>query len=142
LSAFASAIGGLAAAPAVLSARQLMTRNGPREIFSNGLKPYFVTIGGGVVGAFAARRNRERDPCIPARRPIISVEFRISLEIQIALHSFDREQEPNLRANAQNLNSTILSGQVSGSIQIWPYPRNPVSCCPNDAVTENVSRKN
>src|SRR6476620_2266778 len=49
------------------------------------------------------RRDHKSDPGIPAFGPVLSGELLVSLEVQVALHVADREDEPKLRANAENL---------------------------------------
>src|SRR5580704_13341669 len=49
------------------------------------------------------RRDRKRNPRIPAGRPIRPGEFSVGLQIEIALHAADRKYVTELRANAQNL---------------------------------------
>ncbi len=49
------------------------------------------------------RRNHERDPGIPAGRPVLGTEFSIALKVEIALHVSDREDEAELRADAEDL---------------------------------------
>ncbi len=47
-------------------------------------------------------RNRERQPGIPARRPVGRIEFAVSFQVEIALHVSDREQESDLRTDADD----------------------------------------
>ena len=49
------------------------------------------------------RRKHERDPCVPAVRPICVVEFLVAFEIEIALGGgADGNNETDLRPNANH----------------------------------------
>src|ERR1700676_1815435 len=48
------------------------------------------------------RRDRERQPRIPSRRPVGRIEFAVSFQIQVSLHLSDRKQKSNLRAYADD----------------------------------------
>ena len=54
-------------------------------------------------GRWRCRRDHECDPGVPAVRPVLGGEFPVALEIEIALHVADREDEPDLRAEADDL---------------------------------------
>ena len=52
------------------------------------------------------RRDREREPGVPAARPALMVEFGITLHVDVALHgperSLDGEDDADLRADAEH----------------------------------------
>src|ERR1700730_5200783 len=48
------------------------------------------------------RRDRERQPRIPSRRPVGLIEFAVSFQIEITLHVADREQVSDLRTDADH----------------------------------------
>ena len=50
-----------------------------------------------------SRRNRERQPSIPAIGSVLRVKFLIGFQVEIALHIPDREQIRDLRSNAKDL---------------------------------------
>src|SRR5579871_855586 len=49
------------------------------------------------------RRYHKRHPGIPAIWPILGGELLIGLEIEVALHVADREDEAHLRPDSENL---------------------------------------
>jgi hypothetical protein len=52
------------------------------------------------------RRDRERQPRIPSRRPVGGIEFAISLQIEISLHVSDRKQKSDLWTGTDELISS------------------------------------
>ena len=48
------------------------------------------------------RRDRERQPRIPSRRPIGRVEFAIPFQVQISLRVSHRKQVPDLGADTDD----------------------------------------
>jgi hypothetical protein len=54
-------------------------------------------------GAFRrSRRDRERQPCVPARWTIGRIEFAVAFQVQISLHVSDRENISDLRTDAEH----------------------------------------
>jgi hypothetical protein len=47
------------------------------------------------------RRNRERQPGVPARWPVGRIEFAIAFQVQVSLHVSNRENKPNLRTDPE-----------------------------------------
>jgi hypothetical protein len=48
------------------------------------------------------RRNRECQPCVPARRAVGSIEFAVSSQAEEALHVAQGEDVSNLRTDTEN----------------------------------------
>src|SRR5260370_21608001 len=61
-------------------------------------------------------RNRERQPGIPARRPICRIELAISLQVQVPLHVFDRENIAELRTYAENPRPEASKNRVPADV--------------------------
>ena len=58
---------------------------------------------GGLHGAFRRRLgDRERQPGIPARRPVCCIKFAIALQVQISLHLSNRKNVSDLGTDSEN----------------------------------------
>ena len=62
------------------------------------------------------RRNRERQPRVPARWTIRLVEFPICLEVQISLHVADGEDIADLWTHSEDTRSETTEKRTSASI--------------------------
>ena len=58
------------------------------------------------------RRKRQRQPCVPTRRPVMSIELIIRFRVYVGLHRSQRNDVPDLRTNT---NDARFEGAQLGS---------------------------
>ena len=73
-------------------------------------------LGWGNRALWSRWRNREREPGIPARRPVRRIELTKALQVQISLHLSDREKISDLGTDAEHVRLEAAEDRVTSGI--------------------------
>ena len=62
------------------------------------------------------RRDRERQPRIPSRRPVGRIEFAVSFQIEVALPVSNRKQKSDLRTDANGVGAETVQDRAGSAL--------------------------
>src|SRR5690349_725387 len=61
-------------------------------------------------------RDRKSDPCVPAGGAVLVAELAVALEVDVALHVPDREQEADLRTDPEDARLEIAERRARAAV--------------------------